>query len=220
MWKAIDFCKVKSYFRHFVSSPTIGELLVLYFTSGCMTIIASDVLIPFEWGALFCTLLYLVIFIYILRVTLLLFIFCSDIKAIKKTNWILFSINAVILIMILGTNIDLKLRLWFSRDLLMKEVNIIDYGIKKNGIPETIRSLKEKNIIDKNSGLFNIQFANISEDGKTIWFHTVWGSDCLGFIPDCVGGGIVYSEREPSHQGNAEIYEHLWGNWWRWVQRM
>ena len=202
----------------FCSSPSCIELVIIYLTIGFFIPVTSNSVIHsgLRWYILF--LFSLCCLYFLTRIGLLLRAYYTDSihKAnINITNWVLFGINLFLLAIILGTDTTFKIRLKLSEKPLIDEIRFIERQIQKDGLSGA-DSFKKMG--SHNAGLFMIRLDSISQDGKTIWFHTLDGNNLFP-PPYCMIGGIVYKkDSEPPENRGEDNYIHLWGPWWKWMQ--
>ena len=192
-------------------APTDLELGVLYLLLGFYIAVATDAVTSFIWLNFVLFSLLGVILLAAFRIVL--FVFVLQAKKAKGVwmRWAQFGAIALVMVLIFETNLDLCLRVWLSEGALNREVQ----GIERLPVDGQKRWLK---VAPLARGLFNVRLEEVDRESRTMWFHTVDGTDPFG--RDAVYGGIVYCEGAQPPERGESTYEHLYGPWWRWMQDM
>ncbi len=194
-------------------NPTDLELGILYFLLGINTAYATDTVISVSYDFL----LYLTILVFLVlgvfRLIIFVLVLLSKQIRMSFARWIQLVLIGAAITIILGTNLDLALRVRLSERALHKEVQML-----LSAAPDSRERMVNSNLTYR-IGLFRAELEDVDVESGTVWFSTMDGEDPFP-PPYSLYGGIVYCEREqgPPPKFAEEAYQHLYGPWWRWLQ--
>lgn len=197
--------KLKKLFR----TPTDLELAILYLLLGIYVAVATDAVLPFPWETFTLYSLPLAVLLIVFRIINFVYaLFANTVTGLWR-RWTQLGLIALAMILIFGTNLDLRLRLWLSERSLYEDVKRIQL-LSAEG------QRRMYNVGPLTRGFFNVWLSNVDAASGTIWFRTADGVDLFG--PPCLMGGIVYSKQGLPPERGESTYQHLYGPWWRWLQ--
>lgn len=191
-------------------NPTDLELGILYFLLGINTAYATDAVVSVSYGFLLNLTVLVLLVVGVFRLTIFALAVLSEQIRMSSARWIQVVLIGIAIAIILGTNLDLALRVRLSERALYKEVQWI----------QAMSPDSQNRRIDMHPlpiGLFNARLYAVDASTGTIWFHTTDGVDPFP-PPFSIMGGIVYCEQGPPPKRGDSTYQHLYGPWWRWLQ--